>query len=150
MPTFEIALATDDERELCARTMAATDPWLRLGRGIDVCRAASFHPEYDVWVAREGGVPLGFMRLHPRGVAGSPYVASIAVVPAAQGRGVGTAILDHVEAHYGSRYIFLCVSSFNPRARALYERRGYRLLSVLEDYVLDGLDEHLMAKRLIP
>jgi RimJ/RimL family protein N-acetyltransferase len=34
--------------------------------------------------------------------------------------------------------MFLCVSSFNPRARALYERSGYRFVGELPDYVVDG------------
>ncbi len=44
--------------------------------------------------------------------------------------------------------MFLCVSSFNGRARALYERHGYRTVGELADYVVDGLSEILMVKRL--
>lgn len=43
---------------------------------------------------------------------------------------------------------FLCVSSFNPRARALYERLGYELIGELKDFVIDGASELLMRKRL--
>jgi len=149
MDEIEIGEATVAEREWCARLMAASEPWLTLGRGLDVLLPAALDPEYVVLLARRGGAPRGFVRIHPRGVAGSPYVASVAVVESERGRGVGTALLDAAEARYPrARFVFLCVSDFNTRARALYERHGYRLVGTLPDYVVDGHAELLMAKRL--
>ena len=149
MDAIEICEATRDERVWCARLMAACEPWITLRRGLDLLLPAALDPDYVVLVARGGGEPLGFVRVHPRGVAGSPYVASIAVAEAARGRGIGKALLDATEARYPeARYVFLCVSSFNERARALYERRGYRLVGELPDYVVDGHAELLMGKRL--
>ena len=146
---IEIGEATAGERAWGARLMAASEPWLTLGRGLDVLLPAALDPDYVVLVARAAGAPLGFVRLHPRGVAGSPYVASIAVADAARGRGVGTALLRAAEARFPSaRWIFLCVSDFNPGARALYERLGYRLVGPLPDYVVDGRAELLLSKRL--
>jgi ribosomal protein S18 acetylase RimI-like enzyme len=146
---IEIGEATEEERIWSARLMAESEPWITLGRGFESCRALALDPAYLTLVARRGGAPLGFVRIHPRGVAGSPYIASIAVAPEARGEGVGTALLDEVERLYPkARYIFLCVSSFNPRARALYERHGYTLIGELPDYVIDGASELLMAKRL--
>jgi len=146
---IEIGEATSGEREWCARLMAASEPWITLRRGLDVLLPAALDPEYVVLVARRAGVPCGFIRIHPRGVAGSPYVASVGVAAAERGRGVGTALLDAAEARDpNARYVFLCVSSFNTRARALYERHGYRLVGELTDYVADGYSELLMGKRL--
>ncbi len=42
--------------------------------------------------------------------------------------------------------VFLCVSDFNPRARAFYERLGYALVGALPDYVAPGHTEWLMRK----
>jgi ribosomal protein S18 acetylase RimI-like enzyme len=149
MPGITIGEATADERLWAGRLMASSEPWITLGRGEDACRAASVDPDTVVLVAREDGAPLGFARLHPRGVAGSPYLASIAVDGAARSKGVGAALLDAAEARFpGARWMFLCVSSFNARARALYERRGYRTVGELPDYVVEGLAEILMVKRL--
>jgi ribosomal protein S18 acetylase RimI-like enzyme len=47
-----------------------------------------------------------------------------------------------------ARHLFLCVSSFNPRARALYERVGFRAVGELPDYFIEGASEILMCKRL--
>ncbi len=146
---IEIGEATTDDCEWCARLMATSEPWMTLRRGYDVLLPAVLDPEYVVLVARRAGTPCGFIRIHPRGVAGSPYVASVAVAESERGQGVGKALLDATAARYpNARYVFLCVSSFNVRARALYERHGYRLIGELPDYVVDGYSELLMGKRL--
>jgi len=144
-----IADATPEERLWAGRLMASSEPWITLGRGEDACRAAALDLAYVTLVARGDGAPLGFARFHPRGALGSPYLASIAVVPEARGLGVGSALLAAGETRFsGARWMFLCVSDFNPRARALYERSGYRFVGALPDYVVDGFAEHLMVKRL--
>jgi ribosomal protein S18 acetylase RimI-like enzyme len=150
MTSTEIQTATAEEREWAASLMAGSDPWITLGRGLDACRSRCNDPEYRLFVARQNGRPCGFVLIHPRGVAGSPYVASIAVAEEFRGRGLGTRMMDFAEDLFAgkSRYIFLCVSSFNARARALYERRGYSLVGELADYVIDGASEFLLCKRL--
>jgi [ribosomal protein S18]-alanine N-acetyltransferase len=149
MAGLTIADATPEERLWAGRLMASSEPWITLRRGEETCRAAALDPDYVTLVARREGVPVGFARLHPRGALGSPYLASIAVEPAARSGGVGAALLDAAEARFaGARWMLLCVSSFNPRARAFYERRGYRIAGELPDYVVDGLSEILMVKRL--
>ncbi len=148
MDDLEIGPAQDTEREWCARLMAGSDPWVTLGRGLDACRETCSRPGYELLVAREAGAALGFALVHPRGVAGSPYLASIAVSAEARGRGIGRLLLAFVEDRYRpqARHFFLCVSSFNQRARRLYERQGYQAVGVLEDYVIDGASEVLMHK----
>lgn len=42
--------------------------------------------------------------------------------------------------------MFLCVSDFNPRARALYERLGYELVGELPDFLVRGQAELLYRK----
>jgi ribosomal-protein-alanine N-acetyltransferase len=147
---IRIAEASPEEREWCAELMASSEPWTTLGRGLEKCRAACRHPEYLLLVAHAGRAPSAFILLHPRGVAGSPYVASVAVAPSFRGQGIGTLLLSHAEALFapGAGHIFLCVSSFNQRARELYERRGYEAVGELKDYIIEGASEILMHKRL--
>lgn len=145
-----IAAARAAEREWCASLMASSDPWITLRRGLASCRRSCRHPQYELFVARGGGRPLGFILLHPRGAMSSPYVASIAVAAEARGKQIGIRLLRFAEKRYTrrARHIFLCVSSFNRRARKLYERLGYRRVANLKDYVLEGASEILMHKRL--
>ena len=145
-----IAAASEEDREWCARLMAGSEPWITLGRDLEQCRARFRKPEFELFLARRDGEPCGFILIHPHGVAGSPYISTIAVAPEWRGQGFGTRLVDFAEAHCaGARYIFLCVSSFNPRARQLYQRLGYTTVGILEDYIVDGSSEFLMHKRLV-
>ncbi len=147
---IEITAAQEDEREWAAVLMAGSDPWIVLGRSLDACRVRCSDPEHHLFIAHRAGEPCGFLLIHPHGVAGSAYVASIAVAEGFRSKGIGTRLLSFAEDLFRgrSRYIFLCVSSFNVRARALYERFGYSVVGELKDYVIDGASEILMHKRL--
>ncbi len=150
MTDLTISPATEPEREWCARLMASTEPWITLGRSLEQCLARCRRPDHVLLVARRAGQPCGFVLLHPSGVAGSPYIASIATDAAVRGQGVGTALILRAEQHDpAARHNFLCVSSFNTRARALYERLGYSVVGELRDYVIEGASEFLMHKRLV-
>jgi ribosomal protein S18 acetylase RimI-like enzyme len=147
---LDISPARADEPDWCAAVMASTDPWITLGRGLEDCRKRCHDPAYLLFVAREGNEPRGFILLQRRGVAGSPYIASIATASECRGKGVGGQLLKFAEDLFRSEsnHIFLCVSSFNPRARRLYERCGYQVVGEFRDYVIRGASELLMHKRL--
>ncbi|HEX4305116.1 MAG TPA: GNAT family N-acetyltransferase [Solirubrobacterales bacterium] len=56
-------------------------------------------------------------------------VETVAVLPAARGRGIGTALMDAVDAwarERGIGHLTLAVRTNNDDARRLYERRGFR------------------------
>jgi hypothetical protein len=56
--------------------------------------------------------------VNPRGVAGAPYLASIAVAAGWRSHGMGAALITCCGGHAAltSRHSLLCVSSFNTRA----------------------------------
>jgi len=145
-----ITRATEEEREWAAALMAGTEPWITLGRGLEQCRARCLSPDGLLFIAHSAGEASGFILLQTRGVAGSPYVASLAVAERFRSSGIGSHLLRFAEDLFRAeaRHIFLCVSSFNVRARALYERLGYAAIAELEDYVIPGASEILMHKRL--
>lgn len=130
--------------------MANSDPWIILGRGLETCRLRCNAPDHHLIIAHSGEKPCGFILIHPQGVAGSPYVASVAVAENMRSRGIGSLLLEYVEDIFQgrARFVFLCVSSFNARARRLYERLGYSVVGELKDFVIDGASEFLMHKRL--
>jgi ribosomal protein S18 acetylase RimI-like enzyme len=145
-----IETATLADREWAAETMAGSEPWITLGRGLEACRRVCLNFDYEVFVAKRGGQPLGFALTHRRGVVGSPYLATLAVGAPHRGLGIGTRLLQFVEDHFrpDAKHLFICVSSFNPRARQLYERVGYSPVGEIPDYFIDGESELLMHKRL--
>ena len=148
-PPIRIAAAAPEDYEWCAGVMASTEPWITLRRDLAGCREALSRPGTELFVAREGDSPVGFILLAPYGLAGSPYIASIAVAAEARGRGVGSQLLRFAEQHYAERgHLFLLVSSFNERAQQLYRQHGYEFVGELKDYVVPGHSELIFHKRL--
>ncbi len=129
--------------------MASNDPWITLRRSLEACRAQLRRPGTELFVAREGRRLIGFILVSPHGLAGSPYINSIAVASDQRGRGIGLQLMAFAERHFAeSRHLFLCVSSFNRRARKLYRKLGYKRVAVFEDYIVHGHSEWLFHKRL--
>jgi ribosomal protein S18 acetylase RimI-like enzyme len=132
--------------------MAATDPWITLGRTLEVTRRVCADSRYDVFIAHRDTERAGFMILDPHGIAGAPYVRSLAIAPEFRSLGIGASLLAFAEERYRgvARHLFMCVSSFNTRARALYERLGWIAVGNLPDFAIEGSSEILLAKRITP
>jgi GNAT superfamily N-acetyltransferase len=80
-----------------------------------------------------------------------PYLQFLALLPPAQGRGVGRGVLEWLEAQASleqERQLWVCVSTFNRRAEALYLRFGFKPVAVLDALASEKSDELLMRKTL--
>ncbi len=113
---------------------------------------ALFHKTYQEMLLGErlmlladvGGYPVG--RLFVQLCAGNltyadgvtrGYLYSLHVMPAFQGRGIGTRLIRSAEAMLiERRYLIatIAVAQTNSRARALYERLGYRIFREEESH----------------
>jgi [ribosomal protein S18]-alanine N-acetyltransferase len=146
----KIKPATEAEHEWAASLMTGTDPWIRLGTTWEQCLNACRHAEHLVFIAHDDDQPLGLIILHPHGVAGSPYIKSICVSEKARSRGVGASLVEFAENFFrkDSKHLFLCVSSFNTRAKLFYERMDYHQVGEFKDYIIPGESELLMHKTL--
>ncbi|WP_406832108.1 ribosomal protein S18-alanine N-acetyltransferase [Pedococcus sp. KACC 23699] len=95
--------------------------------------------EQDGRVAGYAGVDLG---------GDVADVMTMAVAPAAQGRGLGRRLLDELVARAAAdhaAYLMLEVREDNGPARRLYETRGFELLTVRRRYYQPGdVDAHVM------
>ena len=144
-----IRRAQEPDREWCARLMSSSEPWITLLRGLKESRALLRRTGVELFVGREGRHRLGFILVQPYGLAGSPYVASLAVIAGARSRGVGARLMAFAEQRFAPRrHLFLCVSSFNRRAQHFYRRLGYSRVAEFADYIVDGHSEVLMYKKL--
>ena len=144
-------MAPGDEKAACARLMSSSEPWITLQRDFAESLRVFENPAYEVYVAMENDRLAGFIVINLKGdFAG--YIKSICVVKELRGSGVGAELIRFAEERIFREHpnVFLLVSSFNPRARALYERLGYSVIGEIADYIVRGHSEVLMRKTLGP
>jgi ribosomal protein S18 acetylase RimI-like enzyme len=141
------ALAGASEAAACARLMAASEPWVTLRRSYETSLRIITDPSREVSVAVRGGEVVGFVVLCMTG-AFVGYIQTVCIAPGERGQGLGSRLVAHAEERIFrvSPNAFLCVSSFNPDARRLYERLGYETIGALSDYLVRGHAEILMRK----
>ncbi|MFZ2492005.1 MAG: GNAT family N-acetyltransferase [Thermoanaerobaculia bacterium] len=131
----------------CAAIMAGSDPWRTLGRTFDDCLQMVADQGKEVYLARSDGQVAGFIIVDMRGVLRG-YIQIVAVHAEHRSEGVGRHLISFAEEriHRESPNVFLCVSSFNPGARRLYERLGFLAVGELTDFLVRGHSEILMRK----
>jgi putative acetyltransferase len=98
-------------------------PWL----------AGRYTPEQDLWFFRERLFPACRLtgafageRLQGFVAAREDWIDQLYVLPHAQGHGIGSALLAHLQAHQPR--LQLWTFRRNAAARAFYEARGFRLV----------------------
>jgi ribosomal protein S18 acetylase RimI-like enzyme len=145
-------LTTDAEAWACAELMASSDPWRLLGRTLEQSYRIIRDPAREVYVALDPSASgdlrvVGFIVVIMQG-AFVGYIQSVGVRDDRRGRGLGTALIALAERRIlrDTPNVFICVSSFNPAARRLYERLGYTAVGELTDYIVRGHSETLLRK----
>ena len=99
----------------------------------DVGRIAGdmFRYHDEVWVAERDGRPIGFLALRRSRSHGWETLEKLYVDPPAQGRGIGTALLDKAkELRPGGLHLW--VFQKNTGARRFYERHGFHLVRLTD------------------
>ncbi len=94
------------------------------------------------------GQMVGFVAGDPRPRDGWGWVATIAVDPRYQRRGIGRALLHACENKLGVPRSRLTVRPSNQGAISMYEKDGYKSLDLWKGYYNDGEDALLMEKEL--
>ena len=148
--------------------IAAMEPWRGLGIGEAALagflrRAAR---DRQVWLAlategpgrgsgaRHAGArrvtrqsPIGLLVLQP-GVLLGGFVALLAVMPVAAGRGVGRRLMARAEARTFAhrRWLFVSADAANTDALRFYRRLGFARVARLPDLVRAGRTEILLRK----
>ncbi len=101
-------------------------------------------------VAEMNGMVIGYV-VGFLAKEGTGRIFSLAVRPAYQGRGAGSALLKELAGifrNFGAVEIILEVRSGNIRARKFYEKHGFYQTGVAEKYYNDGENACLMRLRL--
>ena len=144
-------LQTEEDARACAQLMAASEPWITLGRSYETSLGIIQDPSREVYIARDEGGLAGFLILCMTGALVG-YIQTICIDPARRGQGLGSGLVEFAEQRIlpVSPNVFMCVSSFNLDARRLYERLGYKVVGELTDYIVQGHSEFLLRKTLGP
>lgn len=105
--------------------------------------AALTDPNARLWAAERGGRAVGFAHFLTHGGFGrSGYLKLLSVDGGAQSQGVGQALMEALEAEFlRPNGLFLLCTQTNAGARRFYERRGYRQVGEVPDYLTPGLAE---------
>jgi ribosomal protein S18 acetylase RimI-like enzyme len=131
--------------------MSTTEPWLTLGRTFDESLTLVSDPDREVYVAIDDSGVTGFLILQMRGTFVG-YIQTVAVRADQRGHGLGTELIEFAEQRIFRDYpnVFMCVSSFNPRAKDLYLRLGYTQIGDIPDLIVRGHSEILLRKTVAP
>lgn len=100
-------------------------------------------------VFSESSECVGFMWVLTEGAFHSfPYLHIIAVKESFRGKGIGGKMLEFLEKTIfpENSKVFLVVADFNPEAKRLYERVGYRQVGAIPGLYKPGVTEYLMMK----
>jgi [ribosomal protein S18]-alanine N-acetyltransferase len=150
-PTIR-AYRTDD-REAVIRMLADSDPWKRLGyTAVHWERLFTpLPPGREGYVLEQDGMVAGLALLRRQFLFGD-YLELLAIAPSTQRKGLGRALLNHLERIVFARStnLFACVSDFNTSARHFYERNGYVQVGPLPDLLMPGTSELLLRKTIGP
>ncbi len=141
--------------EPCAIVMAVSPLWQRYRVTVESASArftAALNDGATIFVADDGGKPLGFVWVVLRGAFNrSGYIPLIGVDAAQRGGGIGQQLLDAAEdwvRQSSAHDMFLLCSDFNVDARRFYQRQGYAQVGAIPDYVISGVTELIFHKRL--
>ncbi len=127
--------------------MASNEPWITLQRDYENGLIILQDPISELYLFFQNGARIGFIMIKTKGPF-TGYIQTIVFLEAVRGQGIGEAAIRYIEEiiFMFSPNVFICVSSFNERARKLYLRMGYEVVGVLENYIVQGLDEVLLRK----
>jgi ribosomal-protein-alanine N-acetyltransferase len=98
--------------------------------------------------AVEDGGMIGFVAGETRPSQGAAWIATIAVDPRYQRRGIGRALLRMCESRLTLPLVKLTVRVSNLGAITMYEKEGYRSVEIWKRYYRDGEDGLVMEKSL--
>ena len=153
---MRLRLATPEDYDVVGRvTVAAYEPFMSAGPDTGYVEhlrdAATRASEAELWVARgDADEVLGSVTICPEGSPwrelaqpGEGEFRMLSVDPAAQGRGVGRALVEHALSSFraaGARGVVLCSMSEMTTAHALYTRLGFQRDPSLDWSPAPGVD----------
>ena len=147
----EVKFLSEIEIHNCALMMSDSEPWITLKRNYDAVVLMLNNDKNTIYLAKCEEDIIGFAIIVNNG-AFVGFIQSIVIKENFRGIGIGSKFLKFIEDNIFSVFpnVFICVSSFNPNAKRLYERSGYTEIGELKDYIVSGHSEILLRKTISP
>lgn len=138
-----------EDREAVVLLLGTSEPWIMLGYSQEDW-ARIFCPlpaGRDTYVIEDDGRVAGIAIVKQKFLLGD-YLELLGIAPWAQGKGLGAAMVQHIETIVFGRTknLFACVSDFNERARAFYRKQGYQEIGPMPNFLIPGSAEILLRK----
>lgn len=140
-------ISAERDKMVCAEIISGSEPWSTLGITYDQTMDSLNDPVHEIFAAYTNEEIVGVVIFQEKG-AFSGYIKSIAVKTGWRDKNIGKTLMDFIEKRSFTKCsnVFLCVSSFNSVAQGFYKKLGYKVVGVLENYLVEGYDEILMRK----
>jgi diamine N-acetyltransferase len=150
LPPLTLQSLQLSEAVLISKTLAAMDPWKRLGFSATAlnCYLIGPDPALNRFAVQDySQETVGVVCMRSPWLRG-PYLELLAVFPTAQGRRIGQTILYWIEkqARLTANNIWAVTSEFNTRARQFYRAANFVEIAPLENLVANGYNEILLRK----
>ncbi len=138
-----------EDRDAVVRLLASSEPWTTLGYSQDDWNRI-FCPlptGRDSYVIEDGGRVAGIAIVKQKFLLGD-YLELLGIAPWGQGKGLGAALVRHIESIVFGRTknLFACVSDFNHRARVFYNKQGFQEIGPMPNFLIPGSAEILLRK----
>ena len=138
---------TAKEVESVAAACVGFDPYLTLGYRAETLAAYLTRPDPALTrhAILQDGKLAGVLALRKPWLRG-PMIEMLALLPDAQGKGLGGSILDRCKAEAGKN-LWATVSAFHEPARRFYAKAGFAEIAALPGIVAEDQDEILLRWR---
>ena len=155
MKPFMLRSANDSDLEFLKRLSAQV--FSKYGAYDEIVPAWFLQPGVITEIITEESGPLGFAMLalagespfEPRGA----HLLAISVSPAHQRKGVGSALLNHMEQlarKYGAAAVHLWTAHDNLQAVSFFQKAGFKITGSEDRYYPKGQPALAMSKKLVP
>ncbi|MFC2125876.1 GNAT family N-acetyltransferase [Bacteroidota bacterium] len=140
-------LKTESEKEECAKIMSESEPWITLNFDYEKVIEILNDSINEVYIMFIGSDIVGFSIVQMKG-SFVGYIKTIVIKPSWRNMHLGEKMIKYLENRIFEVHpnIFLCVSSFNLKAKKFYYRLGYEFVGEISDYVVKGHAEILLRK----
>jgi ribosomal protein S18 acetylase RimI-like enzyme len=142
-----------EDRAAIVTMLASSEPWKKLGY-TDADWQKLFDPlpaGREGFVIESDAAAAGFALLRQKFLMGD-YLELLVIAPSARSKGLGSALLKHIENMVFARTknLFACVSDFNAEARKFYKKNGYQEIGPMPNFLIPGSAEMLLRKTMGP